>query len=82
MSYLVVYDAPAARQKAGLPQPAVAALNDLESALERDPWSVGGRMHSGLKTMREVAFGAFGFITFVIEDNRVRVSVMNVVWTG
>ncbi|MFI6982084.1 hypothetical protein ACIBSV_26275 [Embleya sp. NPDC050154] len=82
MSCLVVYDAPAARQKATLPTSAIGALNTLESALERDPWAVGGRMHSGLKTMREAPFGSFGFITFVIEDSRVRVTVMNVVWTG
>lgn len=82
MSYTVDYAGMALRQRNGMPCEAVSALDRLVRELERDPWKIGSRMAGGLIDTYEAAFGGYGMATYIIQDHKVTVTVINLVWAG
>ncbi|WP_406299451.1 hypothetical protein OG948_30045 [Embleya sp. NBC_00888] len=82
MSYGVEYHVEAEAIRRTLPTAARRAWVELERRLRHDPWNAGARMSGGLKDTLEAAFAAHGFATYIVQENRVMVSVINLVWIG
>ncbi|MFI1579956.1 type II toxin-antitoxin system RelE/ParE family toxin [Embleya sp. NPDC020630] len=82
MSYTVDFVGLALRQRNSMPRVALSALDTLVRQLERDPWKIGNRMFGGLNDTYEAAFGGYGMATYIIQDHKVTVTVINLVWAG
>lgn len=82
VSYGVEYHVEAEAIRRTLPAAARRAWAELERRLRYDPWTVGARMSGGLRDTLEAAFAAHGFATYIVQEKRVMVSVINLVWIG
>lgn len=82
MTYSIEYHPKAELVRRTMPREALNALDTLERKLQRDPWGAGTRMSGGLKDTLEAPFGRYGFAAYVVQDQRVTVSIISLTWTG
>lgn len=83
MSYALDIDPAAQEQLAALPQPALIALAEAFSVLELVPWSgltLNDRNPDA--EVRQLPFGDFGMITYLVIEDLQRVDVLIVTWAG
>ncbi|HYZ08418.1 MAG TPA: hypothetical protein VE709_07480 [Pseudonocardiaceae bacterium] len=83
MSYTLGIDPLAEEQIAALPPPALTALAEALVVLEIVPWNgLPLNKYNPDRPVRQLPFGEFGIITYLILDNQRRVDFLIVTWAG
>jgi len=82
VAYEVTVSGTAARQAAGMPSGARAALADVLQQLATDPWAGEPYHPRWSPEFRTITFGGSGLATYVVSDRRKAVLVEHVIWTG
>jgi hypothetical protein len=83
VSYTLEIDPLAEQQIAALPPLALAALVEAAAVLELVPWNgLPLNRNNPDGAVRQLPFGRFGMITYLILDDQQRVDLLIVTWIG